>query len=98
MTLRDKFVEFEAEFIDRWQEYIALHEEINKYRGRELGDDVEEVNKLIIQIQHLFVEMFPGIKFVLERHTVFVKAVHDYNKFIDDIQKGGATKVGQVEA
>jgi hypothetical protein len=42
--------------------------------------------------------MFPAIKFVLDRHQLFLKAIQDYNKFVDDIKKAGAVEVKNNEA
>lgn len=97
MSLKLKFIEFEKSFIDRWEEYCKLHDELNVYRGREIGEDAEKVNNLILEIQRTFLEVYPCLKFSLEHSTNFTKAIHDYNKFINDIKKAGATEAGKVE-
>lgn len=98
MDLKEKFVSFEQSFIEEWGEYIKLHDELNLYRGKEIGDDADAVNKIIIGIQQTFTKMFPAMKFVLDRHQIFLKAIHDYNKFIDDIKKAGATEAKEIKA
>lgn len=96
MDLKDKFILFEEEFIKEWGEYIKLHDELNLFRGKEIGEDADTVNKILIDIQQSFSKMFPAIKFVLDRHQIFIKAVHDYNKFIDDIKKAGAVEEKEI--
>ncbi len=67
MSLKKKFQAFEKDFIVKWGEYIKLHDELNLYRGKEIGEDAEKVNKLLEDIQKTFIEMYPSIQFVLER-------------------------------
>jgi len=98
MDLKEKFIAFEEEFIKEWGEYIKLHDELNLYRGKEIGDATDKVNEIILEIQQTFMGMFPGIKFVLDRHQLFLKAIQDYNKFVDDIKKAGAVEVKNNEA
>lgn len=98
MSFKVKFEEFEKEFLERWSEYCKLHDELNIYRGREIGDDAEKVNSILLEIQKTFVEVYPVLRFGLEHSAIFTKAIHEYNKFIDDIKKAGATEVGKAEA
>jgi DNA replication protein DnaD len=98
MSLKKKFQSFEKEFIVKWGEYIKLHDELNLYRGREIGDEAEKVNKILEDIQTTFIEMYPSIQFVLERKDLFIRALADYNRFIDDIKKAGAIEKGKIES
>ncbi len=98
MSLKKRFQSFEKEFIEKWGEYLKLHDEMNLYRGKEIGDDIDKVNKILEDIQKTFIEMYPAIQFVLERKELFIRAVAEYNRFIDDLRKGGAVEQGKIES
>lgn len=92
MSVKKKFIAFEKAFITQWGEYIKLQDELNLYRGKELGEETEKVNELLLNIQRTFLDMYPAMQFVMERHPLFIKAINGYNKFIDDLKKAGATE------
>ena len=98
MSLKNKFSEFEKEFIETWGEYIKLQDELNLYRGKEIGDDADRVNDLITDIQRTFISMYNPIMFVIERHMIMRNALHDYQNFIEDIKKAGAIEEGKAES
>lgn len=91
-NLKDKFESFELEFIEQWGEYRKLHDELNLYRGKEVGDDVQIVNSILFKIQQTFHDLAPAMKFVIERHALLTKAFYDYERFIETLKKSGATQ------
>jgi hypothetical protein len=97
VTLKDKFIVLEEEFVLLWAEYMKLNDELNTYRGKDIGDNVEKVNKLIYDIQDTFQKIYPILSFVVKRATFCTQALHDYDKFIEDIKKAGAQEVDMRE-
>lgn len=92
--LKETFKNFEDDFVDVYNRYQELHSELNQYRGKEIGDhDVGKVNELVGKIQEYYQEMWGTITFVAERHLVLINLVRDFNKFIDDLKKAGATEM-----
>jgi hypothetical protein len=99
MKLKEKFVEMEQEFIVCWGEYLKLNDELDLYRGKPISEDnTDTINKLIQQIQEKFIEMYPVMVFVMERYAFCNKALANYNKFVDDIKKAGATPINEAQA
>lgn len=90
--MKKKFEAFEKCFIELWGEYMKLHAELDTYRGKHIGDNLSNINNIINSIQEVFAEMSPALMFVAKNHAICVKAVHDYNKFVDDLKKAGAVE------
>lgn len=91
--LEQSFEEFQTDFIKKYDEYHALHKELNRYRGKDLGNVVEEVNEIIEKIQMAYNELFPGIVFVRQRHPEITALVRGFDAFIDDLKKAGAVEI-----
>ena len=97
--MKESFSEFQAKFANKWSQYISLHQELDKYRGKEIGEHVREVNKILHEIQDLFAELYPALEFISQNYQLSVLAINEYNKFIDDIKEaGGSTQSPIIEA
>lgn len=90
--IKKKFEAFEKVFIELWGEYMKLHAELDTYRGKHIGDNLSQINTIINNIQEVFLQMSPALMFVIQNHAHCVKAVHDYQKFVDDLKKAGAVE------
>lgn len=74
-------------------EYSALHEDLDKHRGKQLGDtDLIAVNQLLKDIQEKFAEMHPILNFIAIRHQYVSNITTHYNEFIEIIKKAGASE------
>lgn len=89
-TIKDLDLELQEVYAN----YSKLHEELVPYRGRELKEtDVKEVNRILEAIQDNYKLMFPALNFILLRHQFCINVMNEYQKFIHDLQKAGATEV-----
>lgn len=98
MELKDKFSQFQDEFIEIWGEYKKLDDELNLYRGKEIGDDADRVNEIVYELQKAYHTMYPALRFIIENHANTVKIIQGYNKFIEDIQKAGAVEITEIKS
>jgi len=99
VTLKEKFIDLEQDFIMQWAEYIKLSNELDLFRGKPITENnTNDINRLVRQIQESFIEMYPIFVFIAERQAFCNKAVADYHQFIDDIKKAGATEEPTREA
>jgi hypothetical protein len=74
-----------------WSEYIDLHAELDKHRGKPINDtNLDEVNRLLKEIQEKFALLYPAYHFIATRHQYVSNAVTYYNEFIETIKKSGA--------
>lgn len=96
--LEKSFEQFQNDFLATYGEYKLLHIELNKYRGKEIGDSVEKVNDLILKIQEVYSTMLPAITFIGNRHANIVTVVHEFNKFVEDLKKAGASEITDKHA
>jgi len=90
--MKDNFLNFQNDFVTKWQEYRDLQTDLQKYAGKEIGSQVNEVNALLNKIQDNFASMYPAMEFVIHNYKLCVTAVNDYNDFIEDLKKEGATQ------
>jgi len=96
--MKETFSIFQEKFIEHWQQYLELNKKLDSYRGKEIGQDVNEVNKLLFEIQENFSQMYPVLEFVVKNYNLSVAAINEYNIFIEDIKNAGGsteTKVAQ---
>jgi translation elongation factor EF-Ts len=96
--MKDNFLNFQNDFVAKWQEYRDLQTELQKYAGKEIGSNVGEVNALLNKIQDNFASMYPAMEFVIHNYKLCVAAVNDYNAFIEDLKKEGASPSPIIEA
>lgn len=92
MTKIEKLLKkLDAEIIERYDEYLKLHEELNKHRGKQIDDtDLPTVNDLLKKIQLSFHEIYPAYHFITFRYQSSHTAITEYNNFIESIKTAGA--------
>ena len=93
MSFKSKYEAFEEEFIALWGEYVKVSDELNLYRGKYLDENVEQVNRILSEIQKTFAKIYPALIFIVKRNHDCVKLLSDYDTFINDIKKAGAQEV-----
>ena len=82
-----------------WATYIDLHTELDKHRGKTLEDtDVQEVNRLLKEIQLTFAQLYHPINFIITRTQFAANAINGYNEFIEQIKKHAAVNTKEGEA
>lgn len=93
-TLIEKLTnELDVEINRIWNEYIELHAELDKHRGKKIDDtNLDEVNRLLKEIQEKFTCLYPAYHFIATRHQYVSNAVTSYNEFIETIKKSGAVQ------
>jgi hypothetical protein len=91
--VKSKFDEFQEEFIAQWMEYKRWNDELDVYRGKGIGEDVERVNTIIYNIQRTFGLMFPALTFINKYQSDCIQMVHSYNSFVESMRKAGAIAV-----
>ena len=90
---KSKFEEFQEEFIAQWMEYKRWNDELDSYRGKEIGEDVETINNIIYHIQSTFKSMFPALTFINKYHGDCIQMTHNYTSFVESMKKAGAIQV-----
>ena len=88
---------FESEFNVLWDQYVASHKELDKFRGIEITQkNLESINKIVGRIQDQFVLLLPALLFIGKWHTNAALAITEHQKFMDDIKASGATEEGHA--
>jgi len=92
MSLIEKLTnELDVEINRVWNEYIDLHTELEKHRGKPIDDtNLDEVNRILKAIQESFAILYPAYNFIVTRHQYASNAVNGYNEFIELLKKSGA--------
>ena len=71
--------------------YLKLHAELDLYRGKPIGDtNLNEVNRILKEIQLQFAELYPAYHFITFRNEYAINTTKSYNDFIDTIKRAGA--------
>lgn len=93
MSIQKMVNELDQEINRVYTEYTQLHEELNKHRGKPIGDtNLDEVNRLLKEIQAKFSDLYPAYHFIAFRYEYAVNATNSYNDFIEVLKKSGATQ------
>ena len=83
--------ELDVEIGRVWEEYLLLHSELDKHRGKQIEDtNVGEVNRILKDIQEKFSALYPAYNFIATRYQYATNAVNSYNDFIETLKKAGA--------
>lgn len=92
MELIEKLVnELDAEINRVWEEYMDLHTQLDTHRGKPIdATNLDEVNRLLKEIQEKFAILHPAYHFIAIRHQYVSNAVTYYNEFINILKKAGA--------
>lgn len=92
MELLQKLVnELDTEMVRIWDEYTALHAELDTHRGKPITDtNLDEVNRLLKEIQEKFGVLYHAFNFIATRHQFVGNAVTSFNDFIETLKKSGA--------
>ncbi len=97
MSLKKLYEDYDKEFTKSFNEYLALHKELDKYRNINLTDDlILKVNPIIAAIQDKFIELHPALNNIIQRYQPCALLVQDYNEFMEHIKKGGAVPEDEV--
>lgn len=83
--------ELDAEISRVWSDYIDLFKELDIHRVKPIDEtNLEEVNRILKEIQDTFAAMHPAFHFIAVRHQSVENAVVSYNDFIETLKKSGA--------
>lgn len=92
MSLLKAQMDIEEELNKAWSEYVELHKKLDTYKGREIGDDFQNVNNLLSAIQEKFIEMYPTLAFITNRSKMAKDALSGYEEFKALLITAGATE------
>lgn len=94
MELIEKLIrELDTEMNRVWGDYIDLHDKLLTYGGKPIDEtNLDEVNRLLKDIQDTFALLHPAYHFIAVRHQYASNAVNFYNDFIENIKKSGAVQ------
>lgn len=92
-TIKELVNELELKVTSAYEEYVTLNNELDKHRGKQLSEtNLDEVNRLLKDIQDKFAELYPAYHFIAIRHQSTVNVVNAYEGFIESLNKAGATQ------
>ena len=75
-------------------EYVALHADLDKHRGKPLEDtDLDEVNKLIRKIEDKYEEIYQICWFIANRYEYSCNISKSHEMFISQLIQTGAQEV-----
>lgn len=94
--MRDKLDSLEKELDSLLAEYTRLSADLNLWRGKVIGEDVEVVNSLLGDIQRVFIKCYPVLAFIVNRNQSCLLLIKEYDRFINDIKTAGAQEIKEV--
>jgi hypothetical protein len=92
MTITDLTVELDKRLVEKWDEYLKLNEELEPFRGKEIGNNIETINSLVLNMQCIFNDLYPAIYFIGNRYQFGVNMTNSYTAFIEGLEKSGFTE------
>lgn len=91
MELKDLVDQLDAKITEVHEKYVGFHKEFDAFRGKEVGDKVDEVNRILFDLQTVFQELYPALHFIGSRHQYAVNVCNSHDAFIESIKKAGGT-------
>ena len=99
LPLKELYIAYDAAFSRAWNEYVELHKELDRYRGKDLTDElVLIVNPIISAIQDKFIELHPAINNIIQRYQMCARSLQDYESFMKDLKQTGAEPANEAQA
>lgn len=93
MSIEKLVNELETAINSTYNTYISLHEELDVHRGKPLTEtNLDEVNRILKEIQEVFSELYPAYHFITHRNQYAINAINTYNEFIEVLKKAGAAE------
>lgn len=86
---KEKIEALEKELTENYEMYVKFHEELTPFRGKSVDGNVEEINRILKNIQYKFTEIYPILDFIGKRFEFANNVVSEYLKFIDELKKAG---------
>lgn len=93
MKLSTLLRKLDEALVKKHDEYLQAHKAFDIYRGKEIGDDLEEINKALQNIQNLYEELHPVLHFIAWRSRFAAQLVESHSAFIDSLKGAGAKEV-----
>jgi len=94
MSIKKLTEKLDKELTKKWAEYIDLHNELNKHRGKVIEEtDMPEVSKLLKEIQIQFEDLYHAFHFINYRYQMAVNATVGYEDFIKTLVKANVLEV-----
>lgn len=90
--MHESFIEFQNQFIAQFEQYQKLVQQLDDYRGKEIDQEIDTVNELLLNIQKTFESLYPMMAFIAKNSAICAKSINDYNIFLEDMQKAGAQR------
>lgn len=95
MTIENREVKhitqkFEDHLVKLHDEYIALHDKFNIYRGVLITpENHKEIEQILIDLQNKFNEMWPMMHYIKNRYETTLHVEDNYVKFIKGLRGAG---------
>ena len=98
LTLDEMVKVIDKKMTDEYQEFVDMHEALNTYRGRILNEqETDSANELLEGIAAKYRDLHPVYYFIAARYQIVVNRAHDYDVFVDSLEKAGILKVEPKE-
>ncbi len=83
----------DASFVKNHKRYLELHKAFDVFRGKTTTkEDNEAISLILDEMTSVYAEMSYVINLVLNRYKVCAEVINHCNKFLSDVQNGGAPK------
>ena len=92
MTITDLSVELDKRLVEKWNDYLALDAQLEPYRNQVIGNNIETINKITLEMQTVFNDLYPAIYFIGHRYQFGVNITNTYTAFIENLEKSGFTE------
>lgn len=83
--------DLDNEMNELYTKYVQCHRDLDQHRGKPVDEtNLEEVNRILKEMQEVFVELYPALQFIATRHEFAVNATNDFQSFFDGLRKASS--------
>ena len=88
-TIKELVDKLDAAITECNQEFLDLHAKFDTFRGKEVGENADEINKVLREIEDCFQRLYPALYFIATRNQYAGNVAQEYQKFIESLLKAG---------
>lgn len=88
MNIEQLITNLDQEMVKQYEDYVKCHRELDKHRGKPVDDtNLEEVNRILKDMQEKFLVLYPALQFIATRHEFVTNVTNEFQAFFETLKQ-----------